>query len=109
MCAMRQIGFVLAVPLLLVLSGCADDAQAEALQECQRIAPRAVLEDEGASSFNEAKFSNVETSARESGMAWDITGTVDLELDDGERVTREWSCFTQNVDGKTYANINDVN
>lgn len=108
MCAMRQIGFVLAIPLLLVLSGCATDPQAEALSECQRIAPRAVLEDEEASSFDEAKFSNVEAVARASGMAWDITGTVELDID-GALITREWSCFTQNIDGKTYADINGVN
>lgn len=103
-----RLRYVLVVPLLLVMSGCAANPETTALEECQRIAPRAVIDLRGHNSFRTAEFEDVKSVQRGDDKAWDITGTVALELASGATVTDDFKCLAQHVDGKDYAAILNV-
>lgn len=105
---MRRIGYLLAIPLMLVMSGCAADPETTALEDCQRIAPRAVIDLRGHNSFATATFKDVASTQRGEDKAWDITGKVELELSNGVTITEDFHCLAQHVDGKDYAAILDV-
>jgi ribulose bisphosphate carboxylase small subunit len=103
---MRRIGFVLVIPLL-ALSACSASTEATALDDCQKAAPRAVIDLRGIDSFETAEFSDVKAERRGEGDSWDVTGTVTLKAA-GDTIAEDFRCLAQNVDGKSYANIIDV-
>lgn len=44
-----------------------------------------------------------------SEYAYYVRGTAEVQLADGETVTADWECFTQTVDGTTYAAVTRIN
>lgn len=58
---------------------------------------------------SELQVSDVETrSASSEVAAFDVEGTATVTLASGRELTVAWTCFTQTVDGKTYAAIQSV-
>lgn len=104
------------IPLLLavlLLAGCTADPQDAGAAMCEDELQYAIEQEiEIAETWlgSELEVGNVTAvdMSQEDIAVFDLAGTATVTLASGREITVDWKCFTQTVDGKTYAAIQSV-
>jgi len=103
--------------LSIGLMGCAAGTPLErGTEECQEELPHAIEQASSRSGWKGAQFATEIISTEIDGGkptadrgAFRIEGETTVTFTEGSRgVTATWTCFTQTVDGNTYASILDI-
>lgn len=107
----RTTAFALLAATALALAGCANASPLEAgSQKCTESLQYEIeqVKAEPKAGWVDSELDSDVTSHEspdDSEYAYTIFGTANVHLSDGTTLTVDWECFTQTIDGETYATI----